>query len=104
DACCDTVNRGVAIWNGKVYVGTIDGRLIALDAKSGKTVWSEQTTPVGKTYTITGAPRVANGKVLIGNSGAEYDVRGYLSAYDAESGKLVWRFYTIPNPTGAPDG
>jgi quinohemoprotein ethanol dehydrogenase len=104
DACCDTVNRGVAVWNGKLFVGTIDGRLIALDAATGKQVWSTQTTPVGKTYTITGAPRVAKGKVFIGNSGAEYDVRGYISAYDAETGKLDWRFYTIPNPTGAPDG
>ncbi|HET9160233.1 MAG TPA: PQQ-binding-like beta-propeller repeat protein, partial [Caulobacteraceae bacterium] len=103
-ACCDTVNRGVAAWNGKLYVGTIDGRLIALNAKTGKEAWSVQTTPKDSSYTITGAPRVAKGKVFIGNSGAEYDVRGYLSAYDADSGKLIWRFYTIPNKDGKADG
>ncbi|WP_411288589.1 PQQ-dependent dehydrogenase, methanol/ethanol family [Phenylobacterium sp.] len=104
DACCDTVNRGVAIWKGKVFVGTLDGRLIALDAGSGKPVWSTQTTDNSKPYTITGAPRVIKGKVLIGNGGAEYGVRGYISAYDAATGKMAWRFYTAPNPTGAADG
>ena len=104
DACCDVVNRGVAVWGGKVYVGALDGRLIALDAATGAEVWSVQTTDTGKPYTITGAPRIIRGKVLIGNGGAEYGVRGYLSAYDAESGDLVWRFYTAPNPDGQPDG
>ncbi len=104
DACCDVVNRGVAIWKGKVYVGTLDGRLVALDAGTGAVVWSIQTTDPKKPFTITGAPRVVKDKVLIGNSGAEYGVRGYISAYDTETGKLVWRFYTIPNPSGAPDG
>jgi quinohemoprotein ethanol dehydrogenase len=103
-ACCDTVNRGVAAYEGKIYVATIDARLIALDAKTGKELWSVQTAPRDKAYTITGAPRVAKGKVFIGNSGAEYDVRGYISAYDAKDGKLVWRFYTIPNPEGKTDG
>jgi PQQ-dependent dehydrogenase (methanol/ethanol family) len=104
DACCDVVNRGVAVWKGKVYVGALDGRLIALDADTGKVAWSVQTTDPKKPFTITGAPRVVKDKVLIGNSGAEYGVRGYISAYDAAGGKLVWRFYTIPNPTGAADG
>jgi len=104
DACCDVVNRGVAVWKGKVYVGTLDGRLVALDAGTGAVDWSVQTTDPKKPFTITGAPRVVKDKVLIGNSGAEYGVRGYISAYDAATGKLVWRFYTIPNPTGAPDG
>ena len=104
DACCDVVNRGVALWKGKVYVGALDGRLIALDAATGKEAWSVQTTDTSKPYTITGAPRVIKGKVLIGNGGAEYGVRGYLSAYDAETGKLAWRFYTTPNPEGKPDG
>jgi quinohemoprotein ethanol dehydrogenase len=104
DACCDVVNRGVAIWKGRVYVGTIDGRLVALNAKTGAVDWSEQTTDNSKPYTITGAPRVINGKVLIGNGGAEYGVRGYISAYDAETGKLAWRFFTTPNPQGKPDG
>jgi PQQ-dependent dehydrogenase (methanol/ethanol family) len=104
DACCDVVNRGVAIWKGRVYVGTIDGRLVALDAKSGAVDWEVQTTDTSKPYTITGAPRVVKDKVLIGNGGAEYGVRGYITAYDAATGKQVWRFFTTPNPTGAPDG
>jgi PQQ-dependent dehydrogenase (methanol/ethanol family) len=104
DACCDVVNRGVAVWKGKVYLGALDGRLIALDAKDGHVIWSQQTTDPKKPFTITQAPRVVKDKVLIGNSGAEYDVRGYFSAYDAATGKLVWRFYTIPNPEGKPDG
>ena len=104
DACCDVVNRGVAVWKGRVFVGALDGRLIALDAASGKVLWDVQTTDASKPYTITGAPRVVKGKVIIGNGGAEYGVRGYVSAYDAASGKLAWRFYTTPNPDGRPDG
>jgi len=104
NACCDVVNRGVALWKGRVYVGTIDGRLIALDARNGKPAWSVQTTDPNLPYTITGAPRAVKGKILIGNGGAEYPVRGYLSAYDAATGKLAWRFHMTPNPTGAPDG
>ncbi len=103
-ACCDVVNRGVAVWKGKVYVGALDGRLIALDAKTGAVVWSKATVDQSKPYTITGAPRVIKGRVLIGNGGSEYGVRGYISAYDAETGDLAWRFYTTPNPTGKPDG
>ncbi len=103
DACCDVVNRGVAVWKGKVYVGALDGRLIALDAGTGKEVWSVQTTDQDWPYTITGAPRVAKGKVFIGNGGAELGVRGYVSAYDAETGKLDWRFFVTPNPKGEPD-
>ncbi|HEY0648958.1 PQQ-dependent dehydrogenase, methanol/ethanol family [Phenylobacterium sp.] len=103
DACCDVVNRGVALWKGRIYVGALDGRLIALDAATGEKVWEVQTTDTSRPYTITGAPRVIKDKVLIGNGGGEYGVRGYLSAYDAASGKLVWRFYTTPNPNGQPD-
>jgi PQQ-dependent dehydrogenase (methanol/ethanol family) len=95
-ACCDVVNRGVAAWNGKIYVGTIDGRLVALNASDGSVVWEVQTTPEDAAYTITGAPRVIKGNVMIGNGGAEFDVRGFVSAYDAETGKLNWRFYTVP--------
>ena len=99
NACCDVVNRGVAAWGNNVYVGTIDGRLIALNAKSGKQVWSTNTIDKTKPYTITGAPRVVKGKVIIGNGGAEYGVRGYITAYDAATGKQLWRFYTVPgNP------
>ena len=104
-ACCDVVNRGVAVWEGKVFVGTIDGRLVALDAATGEELWDVVTVDQNKPYTITGAPRVVRGKVLIGNSGAELGVRGYISAYDADSGELVWRFYTVPgNPADGPDG
>jgi quinohemoprotein ethanol dehydrogenase len=102
NACCDAVNRGVAAWNGKVFVGTLDGRLIALDAASGNEVWEEQTTDPSKRYTITGAPRVIKGKVIIGNGGAEMGVRGYASAYDAETGKMAWRFYTVPGDPSQP--
>ncbi|WP_250890406.1 PQQ-dependent dehydrogenase, methanol/ethanol family [Sphingobium nicotianae] len=103
-ACCDVVNRGVAVWKGRVFVGTIDGRLIAIDARTGKQVWSVVTVDQKKPYTITGAPRVVRDKVLIGNSGAELGVRGYISAYDTNTGKLVWRFYTVPgNPKDGPD-
>jgi quinohemoprotein ethanol dehydrogenase len=104
-ACCDVVNRGVAVWKGRVFVGTIDGRLIALDAKSGAKVWEVVTVDQKKPYTITGAPRVVRDKVFIGNSGAELGVRGYLSAYDTATGKLVWRFYTVPgDPEKGPEG
>ena len=96
NACCDVANRGVAAWNGKIFVGTLDGRLIALDAATGKPVWEELTIDKNYRYTITGAPRVVKGKVLIGNGGAEMGVRGYVSAYDAETGKMAWRFYTVP--------
>lgn len=103
-ACCDVVNRGVAVYDGKIYLGVIDGRLEALDAKTGEKVWSKVTVDQSKPYTITGAPRVIDGKVLIGNGGAELGVRGYISAYDAKSGELDWRFYTVPNPEKQPDG
>lgn len=94
--CCDVVNRGVALYRGKVYVGTLDGRLVALDEKTGTPVWTAQTTPDSKAYSITGAPRVARGMVMIGNAGGEYGVRGYMSAYDAQTGKMAWRVYTVP--------
>jgi quinohemoprotein ethanol dehydrogenase len=97
--CCDVVNRGVALYRGKVYVGTLDGRLIAIDERTGAPVWEVSTIDSAKPYAITGAPRIAGGKVVIGNAGSEYGVRGYISAYDAETGKMAWRFYTVPgNP------
>src|SRR5262249_44229025 len=95
-ACCDVVNRGVAAWGGNVYAGLLDGRLVALDAKTGKKVWEVQTTEPGKDRTITGAPRIIDGKVIIGFTGAEYDARGYVSAYDAKTGNMIWRFHTVP--------
>jgi PQQ-dependent dehydrogenase, methanol/ethanol family len=95
--CCDVVNRGVTQHNGKIYVGTLDGRLIALDQRTGSPVWSAQTTdPAKAAYSITAAPTIAGDKVVIGNSGSEYGVRGYITAYNAESGKQLWRFYTVP--------
>ncbi len=100
-ACCDVVNRGVAVWKGHVFSATLDGRLIKLDAKTGELIW-EINTLIDRSsdYTITGAPRISNNKVFIGNGGAEYGVRGYVSAYDTETSELVWRFYTVPgNPS-----
>ncbi len=102
NACCDVGNRGVALWNHKVFVGAYDGRLIALDAATGKPVWSTLTVDTTKPYTITQAPRVIKGRVIIGNSGGEYGTRGYISAYDAETGKLAWRFYTVPGDPSKP--
>lgn len=102
NACCDTVNRGVAAWKGRVYLGTLDGRLIALDAASGMPVWQVTTVPGGARYTITGAPRVVKGMVLIGNAGAEMGMRGYVSAYDADTGRQIWRFYTVPGDPSKP--
>jgi quinohemoprotein ethanol dehydrogenase len=95
-ACCDVVNRGVAVYEGKVFFGTLDGRLIALDAATGQVVWETNTIDPAKPYTITGAPRIIKGKVIIGNGGAEYGVRGYITAYDTNTGTQAWRFYTVP--------
>ena len=102
-ACCDVVNRGVALWKGAVFVGTLDGRLIKLDAKTGNVIWTIDTVENHKhTYTITGAPRAFDGLVVIGNGGAEYDSRGYVSAFDADTGKLVWRFHVVPGDPSKP--
>lgn len=101
--CCDVVNRGVAVWKGKVFVAAYDGRLVALDAATGNRLWEADTIIDRKySYTITGAPRVFKGKVIIGNGGAEYGVRGYITAYDAESGKQVWRWFTVPGDPNKP--
>ncbi|SFO64666.1 quinohemoprotein ethanol dehydrogenase [Variovorax sp. PDC80] len=101
--CCDVVNRGVALYEGKVYVGAYDGRLIALDAASGRKLWEKNTIEGQKgSYTITGAPRVFKGKVIIGNGGAEYGVRGYITAYDAASGEQKWRWFTVPGDPAKP--
>ncbi len=94
--CCDVVNRGISAWKGRIYLTTIDGRLIALDAKTGTPAWSQQTFDTEWPYTSTGATRVFDGKVVIGNAGGEYGVRGYVTAYDADTGKQLWRFFTVP--------
>ncbi len=96
----DVVNRGAAWFDGKIYVGTFDGRLVALDAASGKPVWSVNTVDADKPFTITGAPRVFKGLVLIGNGGADLAARGY----DARTGAKKWRLYTVPRAEGKPDG
>jgi len=98
--CCGPANRGVAIYDGKVIVGTLDDRLVALDQQTGKVVWTTQTISDAQDYSITGAPRIAGGKIIVGNAGGEYGVRGFVAAYDGETGKELWRFYTVPgDPT-----
>ena len=105
NACCGIDTRGIAAWNGKIIVGTLDGRLVAINAKDGTEAWSVNTIDRDWPYSITGAPRVAKGKVFIGNAGAEFGVRGYVSAYDADTGEFAWRFYTVPgDPSKGPDG
>ena len=101
--CCDVVNRGVALYQGKVFVAAYDGRLIALDAATGAKVWEKDTIVNKKmSYTITGAPRVFKGKVIIGNGGAEFGVRGYITAYDANSGDQKWRWFVVPGDPAKP--
>ena len=102
-ACCDVVNRGLAAWGDKLFFGTLDGRLIALDRETGKVAWEKVTVDQSKSYTITGAPRVIDGKVIIGNGGAEFGVRGFVAAYDAGSGDQLWKFYTVPEGGDAKD-
>jgi quinohemoprotein ethanol dehydrogenase len=94
------INRGVAYADGRIFSGTLDGRLLAFNARSGKLLWSTQTVPEQSFKTITGAPRTFNGKVIIGNAGADFGERGYVTAYDAATGRQRWRFYTTP---GSPD-
>lgn len=96
--CCGPVNRGVAVYGGRVYVGTLDARLFALDAATGRRVWDVQVGDNARGYSITMAPLAVNGKIITGVSGAEYGIRGYVSAYDAETGKLAWRWNAIPSP------
>ncbi len=97
--CCGVVNRGAALYGDKLYFGSLDGRLIALDRASGRRVWQVQTTDPAQPYSITGAPRAIEGRIVIGNAGADFGVRGYVSAYDAETGALLWRTHTVPgNP------
>jgi quinohemoprotein ethanol dehydrogenase len=101
-ACCDVVNRGVAVYRGRVYAATLDGRLQALDAMTGAVVWSVLTVDPSRPYTVTMAPRVVKGRVILGSSGAELGVRGYVAAYDGETGAQAWRVYTVPGDPSQP--
>jgi quinohemoprotein ethanol dehydrogenase len=104
-ACCGPVSRGIAAWHGKIIIAALDGRLIAVDAKSGKPVWTTQTIEKGQPLSLTGAPRIAAGQVIIGNAGGDFGARGYISAYDADTGKPTWKFYLVPgNPAAMPEG
>lgn len=96
--CCGPVNRGVAVYGGRVYMGTLDGRLVALDARTGRRVWNVRVADNERGYAVNGPPVAVNGKVIVGVSGAEYGIRGFVTAYDAGTGARVWRFYTIPSP------
>ncbi len=97
--CCGVSNRGAAVYEGKLFVTAYDGRMFALDAETGEALWETQTVDEELNYTSTGAVRVANGKVFIGNGGAEFRTRGFVSAVDANTGEILWRFYTVPgNP------
>ena len=94
-------SRGIAWWNGKVYTGTVDGRLVALDAKTGKELWSVNTVSDDNVRYITGAPRAFDGKIIIGHGGGDSGpIRGYVTTYDAETGKQLWRFYVAPGQPG----
>jgi quinohemoprotein ethanol dehydrogenase len=104
-ACCEPVARGLAFWNGKVIIATLDGRLIGLNAKNGKTIWTARTFEKDWPYSITGAPRVFDGMVVIGNGGADLGVRGFVSAWNADTGKFLWKFFLVPgDPAKGPDG
>ncbi|HEX4278704.1 MAG TPA: PQQ-dependent dehydrogenase, methanol/ethanol family [Bryobacteraceae bacterium] len=94
--CCGIVNRGLALYNGKVIAPVLDGRLDGLDAETGKVVWESRVAFTQDSYTLTMAPRIAKGKVIVGVSGAEYPVRGFFAAYDANTGQFAWKFYTVP--------
>ncbi len=94
--CCGPNNRGVAVNGDKVFMGTLDAKLVALDAKTGKQVWETQIADPEEGYSETMAPTVVNGKVLIGTNGGEYGIRGFVKAFDAETGALLWTFHTTP--------
>ncbi len=101
--CCGVVNRGIAMYEGKIIAPAVDGRLRALDASTGRLLWETRVSPETMPYTITMAPRVIKGgKVIVGVSGGEYGVRGFFSAYDVNTGKMVWRFYTVPGDPSKP--
>jgi alcohol dehydrogenase (cytochrome c) len=100
--CCGIVNRGAALFDGKLYRVTLDAHVIALDIKTGKEVWRTKSSDPKDGYSMTGAPLVANGVVIVGVAGAEFGHRGYLEGLDPQTGKQLWRTYTIPAPPGSP--
>lgn len=101
--CCDVVNRGLAAWGDDLFLGSLDGRLISLNRDTGEVNWEVVTVDQDMAYSITGAPRIIDGKIIIGNGGAEFGVRGYVAAYDVEDGSELWRFYTVPDGTEGDD-
>src|ERR1700722_7075395 len=102
--CCGIVNRGLATYNGMIFAPIIDGRLEALDALTGKPLWEARLAYSQEWYSVTMAPRVANGKVIIGAAGGDHPTRGFFDAYDAATGRRAWRFYTVPgNPANPPE-
>jgi quinohemoprotein ethanol dehydrogenase len=100
--CCGPVNRGLGLHNGRIIVPVLDGRLAALDGKTGKVVWQVQALPLKERHTFTMAPRIVKNKIIVGSAGGEFFVRGYFSAYDVEDGKELWRFYTVPGDPSKP--
>ena len=102
-ACCDVVNRGIAYDNGKIFLATLDNHAVALDAKTGKELWHTKLGDINKGETITMAPLVVKGKVLVGNSGGEMGVRGWVTALDENTGKIVWRAYSTGPGQGRAD-
>jgi alcohol dehydrogenase (cytochrome c) len=96
--CCGRVNRGLAILDHVLFHGTLDGYLVAIDANTGTVIWQTKVADPSEGFTLTGAPLIANGSVIVGVAGGEYGVRGYLAAYDAATGKEQWKFFTIPGP------
>jgi quinohemoprotein ethanol dehydrogenase len=100
--CCGPVSRGLGLYGEKVVVPVLDGRLAALDAKTGRVLWSVQALPHGEKHTFTMAPRIVKNKIIIGSAGGEFFVRGYFSAYDINDGKELWRFYTVPGDPSKP--
>ena len=100
--CCGVVNRGLAMYQNLIIAPIIDGRLIALNAETGKPVWEARVSYSNEGYTVTMAPRIAKGKVIIGVAGAELPIRGFFSAFDAATGKFAWKFYTVPGDPSKP--
>src|SRR3977135_825172 len=96
--CCGILNRGGALYNGKFFRTILDGRVQALDIKTGKEIWNVRSSTTAEGYAMTGAPLVANGVVIVGVAGAEFSSRGYIEGYDAETGNRLWRLYTVPRP------